>query len=214
MQNLPSIDPDKINPISQNGSETPSNSPNNNAFKEYMNNGQTNSTQQANSPSPMDIANMQKVNPSTPPTPEKIQAQMNGVSSSLGDIQNKLNTDGLNLKNSEQYLVRNKLSSARNNIKTAAEKLGVEQDDASYDAALNKSRNPIARFLSMVSDGQNQMVQASEMIKNMNTKGDLTTGDLLLVQVKLQQAYQELNYTSTILGNATSMIKTLFNIQI
>ncbi len=214
MQNLPSTDPEKIDPISEKGFETPANTPNNDSFKEHMKSGETNPMQRGNAPSPMDIANTQKVNPSTPPTAEKIHAQMNNVSSSLGDIKTKLNTDGLKLKSSEQYLVRKKLNSAHDHIKGAATKLGVEQDDESFDEKLNKSRNPIARFLSMVSDGQSQMVQAAESIKNMNASGDLTAGDLLLVQVKLNQAQQELNYTSTILGNATSMIKTLFNIQI
>jgi len=214
MQNVPSMDPDKIDPINEKGFETPSNPPGSDSFKEHMKNGEVNPLQKANAPSPMEIANAQKINPSTPPTAEKVQAQMSNVSASLGDIKTKLSTDGLKLKNSEQYLVRKKLTTAHDHIKGAAKKLGVEQDDESFDEKLNKSRNPLARFLSMVSDGQQQMVQAAETIKNLNATGSLTTGDMLLVQVKLNQAQQELNYTSTLLGNATSMIKTLFNIQI
>ena len=47
-----------------------------------------------------------------------------------------------------------------------------------------------------------------------NNKGEMNAGRLLLVQAKLQKASQELEYTSVILGKATDMIKTLFNVQI
>jgi hypothetical protein len=213
MSQNPITDPDKIDPINKQDLTSQSSTPDNDAFKKHMS-GTENSPSKSSAPSPMDIAQGQKVNPNTPPTMATVQSQMNNVSQSLGDIKTQLNTNGLKLKTSEQYLVRKKLTSAHESISGAAAKLGVEQDSDSYDDALAQSKNPLARFLSMVSDGQQQMVQAAESIKNLNTKGDLSAGDLLLVQVKLNQAQVELNYTSTILGNATSMIKTLFNIQI
>ena len=80
---------------------------------------------------------------------------------------------------------------------------------------MNRSRNPVARFLSMVSDGQHQMINAAETLKKLNSDGQsVNPAKLLLVQIKLNKAQQELNYTSVILGNVTGMIKTLFNIQI
>jgi hypothetical protein len=144
---------------------------------------------------------------------ESVRAQMNTASGSLGDIKQHLDNKDLNLKSSDKYLVRKKLTSAHDHLKTAAEKVGVNTGD--FDAKLNKSKSPIARFLMMVTDGQNQMAQAAASVKNLSANGQsISPAELLLVQVKLSKAQQELNYTSTILGNATSMIKTLFNTQV
>jgi hypothetical protein len=204
-------DIDKLDAITSKGmnssDETPSDS-----FKQHM---QT-PTEEANgskAPTPMDVVNGQKISPSAPPTMESVRAQMNTASGSLGDIKQHLDNKDLNLKSSDKYLVRKKLTSAHDHLKTAAEKVGVNTGD--FDAKLNKSKSPIARFLMMVTDGQNQMAQAAASVKNLSANGQsISPAELLLVQVKLSKAQQELNYTSTILGNATSMIKTLFNTQV
>lgn len=203
---------DKIDPVQGGGQSSPKDEiPEENAFKQHMEKGAPEGAK-SNAPSPMDIAAQQKISPSAPPTMDRVQEQMNSVSGSLGDIKNKLNQKP-KLKKSEMHLVRKKLGTANEHINSAAKKVGVDTGD--FDKKLNKSKNPIARFLSMVSDGQHQMVQAADTIKNLNSNGKkMQPGDLLLVQIKLNKAQQELNYTSVILGNATSMIKTLFNIQI
>ncbi|MCH9811409.1 hypothetical protein K0U07_01440 [bacterium] len=208
-------DPDKLDPLSGRGQSSPSDDmPDQNAFKGHMEDKEANPLQQqAKGPSPIDLANQQKMSPSAPPTMDKIHQQMTSVSGSLGDIKNKLQNKNLKLKNSDKYLVRKKLGNANEHIKAAAKKTGADTGD--FEKKLNQSKNPIARFLSMVSDGQHQMVQAADSIKKLNANGKkMQPGDLLLVQIKLNKAQQELNYTSVILGNATSMIKTLFNIQI
>ena len=215
MERPSSPNPDKLDPLSGRGQSSPSEQrPDENAFKEQMQKPDANPLQQqAKGPSPIDIANQQKISPSAPPTMEKVHEQMTSVSGSLGDIKSKLHDPKLKLKNSDKYLIRKKLGNANEHIKAAAEKAGV--DTGNFDKKLGKSKNPIARFLSMVSDGQHQMVQAADSIKKLNANGKkMQPGDLLLVQIKLNKAQQELNYTSVILGNATSMIKTLFNIQI
>ena len=63
--------------------------------------------------------------PATPPTPETIQAQMATVSSSLGDIKNQLHTKGLHFKQSDKYRLRSHLSTANQQIRSAAEHLGA-----------------------------------------------------------------------------------------
>jgi len=204
-------DIDKLDAITSKGMNSSDETPSD-AFKQHM---QTplDETQGAKAPTPMDVVNGQKINPSAPPTMESVQAQMNTASGSLGDIKQQLNNKDLNLKSSDKYLVRKKLTSAHDHLKTAAEKVGVNTGD--FDERLNKSKSPIARFLSMVTDGQNQMAQAAASVKSLSANGQsISPAELLLVQVKLSKAQQELNYTSTILGNATSMIKTLFNTQV
>ncbi len=204
-------DIDKLDAITSKGMNPSDESPSD-SFKQHM---QTPTEDVAGSkaPTPMDVVNGQKISPTSPPTMESVQNQMNTASGSLGDIKQHLNNKDLNLKSSDKYLVRKKLTSAHDHLTTAAEKVGVETGN--FDEKLAKSKNPIARFLTMVTDGQNQMAQAAAEVKNLSANGEsISPADLLLVQVKLSKAQQELNYTSTILGNATSMIKTLFNTQI
>ncbi|MCH9621318.1 MAG: hypothetical protein S4CHLAM20_07370 [Chlamydiia bacterium] len=215
MPDLPKdiTDVDKIDPVQ---GESKTSVPDQNAFKEQMQQADTNPAQKGKAPSPMDIANTSKIAPNSPPTLDQVQSQMNSVSGSLGDIKNQLHTKNLKLKSSEKYLIRKKLGNANDHLKHAAKNVGVDnEDDEGYDAKLGRSKNPIARFLSMVSDGQHQMVQAAQSINKLNSDGkSINPGQLLLVQIKLQKAQQELNYTTVILGNATSMIKTLMNTQI
>lgn len=207
-------DPEKIDPITGNkGPNSPKYEPDADAFKQHMDKTEANPLQNQKAPSPMDIARANKIAPSSPPTMNSVTEQMNSVSSSLGDIKTQLHTKGLKLKNSENHLLRTKLGNANEHINIAGNKLGIRPSP--NPRAMNKSKNPITRFLAMVSDGQRQMVDAADTIKNLNASGQaVNPGDLLLVQIKLNKAQQELNYTSVILGNATSMVKTLFNIQI
>ena len=124
----------------------------------------------------------------------------------------QLHTKGLKLKHSDKYLIRNKLTSAHEKLRQAAEKAGAENLPA-LEGFQNK--NPIEKFLALVTDGQNQMDEATKMVQEMGEKGDqLNPGDMLYIQIKLQKAAQELEFTSMMLGRAIDMIKTLFNVQI
>lgn len=201
----------KIDPVREKGgNEGTENLPEPGKFQSEMD--KTQGAQKPDAPSPMDIANQHKI-PSTPPTLESVQNQAHSVSSSLGDIKNQLQTKNLKLKNHEKTLISKKLKNANQHMSAAAKNLGADSED--LDAKLYKSRNPVEKFLSMVSSGQHQMVAAADTIKNLNSSGEsVDPGKLLLVQIKLNKAQQLLTYTSTILGNATGMLKTLMNIQI
>ena len=204
--------PDKIDatsPIEPGG--TSSGVSGQNTFSSYMNptNAEKAQTAAMSQPSPMQL-NTQGI--STPPTPGSIQGQIQSVSGSLGDIKNQLHTKGLKLKQSEKYLLRNKLSQANDHIRGAAKYAGADPGPA---PDFNGKKNPIARFLTLVSDGQNQLTSAANQIQSLDTSGKhINAGELLLVQVKLQKAQQELDYSSVLLGKAVDMIKTLFNTQI
>lgn len=168
--------------------------------------------QNANAPSPIELANVNKGQIGTPPTMSDVQNQIHSVSGSLGDIKNQLHTKGLKLKQSDKYLLRSKLNSVNENIRGASERLGV---NVGSPPDLSTKNNPITKFLALVTDSQNQMGAAAEEIQNLSSDGQsVSAAKLLLVQAKLQKAQQELSFTSTLLGSATSMIKTVFNVQI
>lgn len=193
---------------------TPKETPEEGRFASYMQKEETppGSTSKVTGPSPMELAAQGKLAPGKPPTMQDIQTQMSSVSSSLGDIKNQLHTPGLKLKQSQKYLMRNKLDSANQYIRGAASKMGVDVGEPPDTKGM---KNPITKFLAMVTDGQNQLNSAAQQLNNLNSSGQsISAGELLLVQVKLQKASQELEYTSVLLGKAVDIIKQLFNIQI
>ncbi|MDJ0651638.1 MAG: hypothetical protein QNJ27_01305 [Simkaniaceae bacterium] len=162
--------------------------------------------------SPFDLAAQGKTAISTGPTHKSVLGQMNSTASVLGDLQTQLNNKNLNLRQSQKYLLRNKLTSANQNIRTAAQKTGA--DVGSPVEPFNR-KNPVNKFLGLLSDSQNQLSNAQAKIKELNANGtSMNPGNLLLIQVKLAKAQQELEYSSILLSTAVSDIKTLFNIQL
>ncbi|MCF7851941.1 MAG: hypothetical protein K9M07_01725 [Simkaniaceae bacterium] len=162
-------------------------------------------------PSPMDLAKG-PYQPTATPTMESVHSQMSAVSSSLGDLQQQLNTPNLKLKPSAKYLLRNKLTDVNSKIRDAATKAGVDVGESVDNIGRN---NPIMKFLALLSDGTKQLSAAQNHIAQISKGGSsLRPAELLMVQVKLARAQQEIEYSSTILSNAISDIKMLFNTQI
>lgn len=160
---------------------------------------------------PFDLASQGAVQ-TTGPTHESLMGQMNSTSSVLGDLQTQLNTKNLNLKQSQKYLLRNKLTSANQNLRSAANKSGAEVGDPPPTSA---RQSPVTKFLGLITDGQSQLNKTQEMIQNMKLSGgSLSPASLLTIQVKLAKAQQELEYSSVLLSKAVDDIKTMFNIQL
>ncbi|MDN3504343.1 MAG: hypothetical protein P0S95_02055 [Rhabdochlamydiaceae bacterium] len=164
-----------------------------------------------NVPSPMDIARG-PTQPQAVPTMDSVNAQMANASSSLGDLQQQLNTKDLKLKPSAKYLLRNKLTEANAKIRDAASKSGVDVGPNIENIGRN---NPVMKFLGLVTDGMKQLNAAQNHIAMLGKNGtSLRPAELLMVQAKLARAQQEIEYSSTILANSVSDIKMLFNTQI
>lgn len=205
---------DKLDPTQSVQPGQGSNAPETGKFAEHMKPDQTQpqNVNNPNQPTPMEAAQALNKPPGAPPTMESIQGQMNSTSGRLGDVKKKLHTKGLKLKQSDKYLLRNKLKQANEHLRSTAQHLGA---DPGPPVDLKKSKNPLNKFLAMVSDGQHQLSSAAEKLKQLNSTGkSVNAAEMLLVQVKLQKAQQELDYTSVILGKAVEMIRTLLNVQI
>jgi hypothetical protein len=178
-------------------------------FADYMREEPQVKAQQA--PSPMQALTPQ-TNISGPPTMDSVQEQMKATSSQLGDINQKLNTPNLKLKPSEKFLVRSKLEDAHTNIREAAQKVGVDTGPQLDTKGL---QNPIAKFLALIGDGQQQLESAQTMIAKYSENGQVVNpGELLLAQIKINRAQQQLDFSSIVLAKAIEGIKTLFNVQI
>ncbi len=146
------------------------------------------------------------------PTLATLAAQVNNVQSTMGDISNQLNTPNLKLKASTKYVVKNKLTDANMTMRSANQKLGADIPD---EPDATKFQGPLGRFFAYLSDGQAQMESAKQQLQNLKAKGDtISPGDFLLVQVKLNKAQQELEFTSVLLSNAVSDLKMLMQVQL
>jgi hypothetical protein len=191
--------------------QKPSIKPNKEAFQSYMKETPTDDTVNTGQVSPMDLAK------STTPqaagvSMDSLLGQADTTSNTINSLQNNLNTPNLKFKHSQQRLLDNKLTDAQSHITTASEKLGAPLLPKTKIPAGSR---PVVKFLSYVTDGQNQILAAKKQLQAIKAKGQaLKPTDMLLVQVKLAQAQQELEYSSVLVSKVVDVIKQTINIQI
>lgn len=140
--------------------------------------------------------------------------QVKHAHSTLGDISNQLNTPKLKLRSSDKYLLKNKLNNTTANLRAVNAKLGTNEEKQE-EALPAKFQGPLGRFMNLLADGQQQLVSAQKQLQSLKSKGSsLAPADFLLIQVKLNKAQQELDFTSVLLSNAVSGFKTLMQVQL
>ena len=73
----------------------------------------------------------------------------------------------------------------------------------------------VARFIAMINEGQDQLVQVQAQLKKMAASGaNVNPGDMMSVQVKMGLAAQEIEYTSQLLGKVIQSVTQLLNTQL
>ena len=160
--------------------------------------------------SPFDLAHGQV--PAAGPTLATLADQAKVAQTSLGDLANQLTTPNLKLKQSSRYILKNKLTDANTQFRSANAKMGAQEVE---EKEVPAGTSPVNRFLSYVTDGQNQLQSAVAQLSALKDKGEsLSPGDLLLIQIKLNKAQQEIEYSSVLLSKAIDDMKMLFNIQL
>lgn len=159
--------------------------------------------------SPFDLA--QGKVPAPGPTLDTMQAQAKVAHASMGDITNQLNTPKLKLKQSTKYLLKNKLTAAKGNILSASNKLGAP----TVEDEQPKGTGALATFLNLVTSGQRQLQATQDQMTKIAAQGkSMNPADMLLVQVKLNKAQQQLEYSSMLLGKSVDDLKQMMNIQL
>lgn len=160
--------------------------------------------------SPFDLPQMQ--NPLTKaPTVDALLSQAKAAQAVLGDLNTQLQTPNLKLKQSQRYLLRNKLTDANAHLRSANMKLGAEPPPPPAPTAAG----PMGRFLDFLSEGESNIQLAQQQLNKMKDKGDsINPADFLAVQLKISHAQQEIEYASIMLSKAVDDIKQLFSIQI
>ena len=194
-------------PIGTGGKPPPSTS-----FQSYMegakgaNLGKTTGQQ-----SPFDVMQSQSLAASGADV-KTLLAQVGTAQTTLGDLNNELNTPKLKLKQSQRWLLKQKLSNSNAHLRSANEKLGNPQA-APFEEP--KDGSAVLKFMSYLTDGQNQLNQAHQKLSELSSSGKtLNPTDLLLIQIKLSKAQQEMEYSSVVLSKAVDDMKTLMNVQL
>jgi hypothetical protein len=203
--------PESIKPLQDVGQE-PDKQPAGGFDQAMQNAGSgTNATQEPGKISPMDLAAQTRIQ-TTPPTLDTINTQMQHSMGSLGDIHTQLNTKNLKLKQSQKYLLRNKLTEANTHIRTATEQAGETPENPTN---IHARQNPVMRFMGIVQNSQTNLEKSQKLIAHLNSSGKaVEPGRLLMIQVKLAKAQQDLEYSSVLLSKAVDDIKMMFNIQL
>jgi hypothetical protein len=178
------------------------------AFKKLME--KPISTEKGEQLSPIEIS--QKQQASLSPSFESITGQMTISENQLNDIKDKLNTPNLSLKNSHQRLLTAKLDDSFEHLQKASNYLGADQVQA---PEIPKDAEPIVKFLGYVTNGQNQLLAAKQRLEDIQSKGgELKPGEMLLVQINLSQAQQEIEFSSLLLSKVVDSIKQTISIQL
>lgn len=207
--------PDRLDPIKKIGEDKQAGgaTPQPGSFESAMEKAaqQSNPASQPSSVSPMELAQNQTLL-TKGPTFDSLLSQTKSVHSMLGDINTDLQTKNLKLKQSDRASLRSKLTNANSYLKAANTKIGAQVTEEPPPAA---GGGILGKFLGLVTQGQSNVAAAQKQLLDMKSKGDsLNPADFLAIQIKLAHAQQEIEYSSIMLSNAVSSLKTLFNIQL
>ena len=166
--------------------------------------------------SPFDLAS-NGAKPIGTPNLETLMAQTNLAHNTMTTVQTQLSNPDLKLKASQKYLVNNKLSDANANLRAANAKMGIapKENREEINATSGKS-GPIAQhLLRYVTDGLDQLEAAKKQLSSISAQGaNLSPAEFMLVQLKMNKAQQELDFTSAVLGKSIEGFKSIMNVQI
>ena len=185
--------------------------PNRQAFESHMEQAEEQVSGVGQGPTPLELEQGSNP-PKGAPTLESLNNQFGHVQNKFREVQKQLNTPKLTLNKTDSDILNTKLSGANNHLNRLANHLGAGQID---NTPVPRGAGPIVKFLAMVTDGQNRMVLAQkEISKYSKSKDKMNPADMLLVQTKLAQAQQEIEYSSILLSNSVSSLKQMMNIQL
>src|SRR5690606_25576753 len=103
------------------------------------------------------------------------------------------------------------LSSSATHMRAVNETLGIEPPPAPP----MQTKGPLSKLFGYLSDGENQMNAAQAEIGKLQADGkQLNPADLLRIQMKINQAQQEVDYSSLLVSKAVTALTQLLNTQL
>jgi hypothetical protein len=148
--------------------------------------------------------------PMSGPSLNTVQSQLVNAQSNISDMQAQMQTPGLKIRAQDKDLLTKNMSSATDNLRAANGKLGVNPGPMPEPLT-----GPLGKFMSLINDGSSQIAGAKQKLADFaHSNGTLNPAELLLVQVKINQAQQQIEFSSMLLSKAVDDFKQLMNIQI
>lgn len=176
-------------------------------FAEMMQNPQAKNIG-SSAPSPMNI--LPGTNPVSGPSYDTMQTQLAMATNNINDMQIQSQTPGLKIRPQDKDQLVKNMSLASDNLRTANTKLGVDPGPNPVP-----SDGPLGKFLSLINDGSQQISSAKQKLSSIASEpGKLNPAEMLLVQVKINQAQQQIEFSSILLSKVVDDFKQLMNIQI
>jgi flagellar hook-basal body complex protein FliE len=156
----------------------------------------------------MDLA--KPVTQTSGPTFDSLVTQAKNAQDGLGSIGQQLKDPNLKLKRSQSQLLKHKLQDANDHIRAAGERAGVPTPGQKTPGS-----GPFAHFLGMIGQGQDDLIAVQNEVKKLSADPEhLRPGDMMYMQIKMGQAQQEIEYSSTLLGKAVDALKQVLNTQL
>ncbi|MDP1608564.1 MAG: hypothetical protein Q8L98_04530 [Chlamydiales bacterium] len=210
----PTPSPDRIDPSKSIEPKTSVRSQPGTEFQSFMqssNNASPMAPAPNQAPSPAEI--MRPMQQNTNPTFNTLLTQATNLQDSLGGIQDQLGTPKLKLNRSQTRLLKNKFSNANEYIEKAAGKLGAETPPERSSS--KKGTGVMGRLMAYIDNGQDKLLGVQKKLDElMNSGKEISPAQMMLVQIKMGQAQQEIEYSSVMLSKVVDALKQLFNIQL
>lgn len=147
-------------------------------------------------------------------SPDVLVAQTQDVIKKIEDVKTQLASPDLQLKDSVQNLLKNKLSHIDDSLKVVMNRAGLEYTP---QAAGTQSGliTPIDRFLGFLTHGQYQLQKLASDVQMMHlNKEEISPASMLAIQIKVGYIQQEIEFFANMLNKALESTKTIMNVQI
>jgi hypothetical protein len=148
-------------------------------------------------------------------TPTELVAQTEQTVNQIEDLKSKLSAPGASLRESTVPILRNKLSHVDESIRIALSHAGTEFPEKATPPIVPKE-NVISRFLGLLTDGQHRLQTVGTDVARLaaDTSKEINPARLLLIQIKVGQIQQELEFFTAVLNKALESTKTIMNVQV
>ena len=203
--------PDRIAPAKAIETTLPEKAPGS-SFQSYMQSSPTppGAASATGAPSPLSLPQQGVVQGGTP-TFNTLLGQAQATRDTLGTVEQQLNTPNLKFKRSQSHLIRNKLTDANDYLRSATDKLGADSPEPRSSAGMSM----LGKLLAYVGTGQDQLNVIQQQLHKLSSSGASVNGpDMLVLQIKLSQAQQEVEYSATLVNKMIDSLKTLFSVQL
>ncbi len=178
---------------------------------------QMNQSTQAQGPSPLDLSNTSGVRGT--PTFDSLTNQARNAQDNLGQVAQQTKTVGkymndnpnLKMTRPQTQLLKRHLQDTNENINKAANAVGANPSALEPGS----SSNTIARFLTWVGQGQDTLTSVQGKLQELSKSPEsLNPADMMLAQVKMNQAQNEIQFSTMLLSKVIDSFKQILQTQL